>query len=152
LLCCGLGAARPFATPQANPDRITDRATSAAPGQVLLEEFSFYIKNFKMDHQGEVQTLNIKISAQYVNGIRATAYPDFRLIARDVETCLSKYPNKTDYWEIVNKRLTQLILDKYPVISQVMSEMEVSMSPLNPYVRASTVTRLRRKKRDVARE
>ena len=99
----------------------------------------------KMDHQGEVQSLNIKISLQYVNGIRNTAYPDFRLIARDVETYLGKYPNKTDYWEVVNKGLTQLILDKYPGVSRAASEIEVSASPLIPYVRASIATRLSRK-------
>src|SRR5258708_2123110 len=110
LLCCSLGVARA----QQNPARVTQHASPSGPRRELFEEFSFYIKDFKMDHQGEVQTLNIKISALYVSGIRTTAYPDFRLIARDVETYLSKYPNKTDYWEIVNKKLTQLILDKYP--------------------------------------
>ena len=59
--------------------------------------------------------------------LRDTAYPDFRLIGGEIETCLiSKYPNKTDYWEVVNKRLTQLIVDKYPAILRVMSEMAVS--------------------------
>jgi hypothetical protein len=121
-------------------------AQSARSSGVLVEEFSFYVKDFKMDHQGDVQTLNIKISFQYVNGIRVAAYPDFRLIARDVETYLGKYPNKTDYWEIVNKNLTQLILNKYPSVSRVKSDIEVSASPSIPYVRTSTVTRGRRKK------
>ena len=54
--------------------------------QELVEEFSFIIDKFKMDHQGEVQTLNIKISVRYGKGIRDKDYPDFRSIARDVET------------------------------------------------------------------
>lgn len=140
LLCSTLVTGPLLATAQSNEGRVS----SAAPRVALLEEFSFNIKNFKMDHQGEVQTLNLKISLQYVNEIRDTAYPDFRAIARDVETLLGKYPNKTDYWEIVNKRLTQLILNKYPPILRVVSEIEVSESPMIPYVRSSTVTRLRR--------
>jgi len=103
-----------------------------------------------MDHQGEIQTLNIKISVLYVNGIRDTAYPDFRLIARDVETLLGKYPNKTDYWEIVNKRLTALILDRYPAVSRITSEIEVSPSANVSYLRSSTVTRLRKTKGSAA--
>jgi hypothetical protein len=74
------------------------------------------------------------------------------MIARDVETYVSKYPNKTDYWEVVNKKLTRLVMDKYPAISRVISEIEVSASPLVPYVRVSTVTCLRRKSRGVAHE
>ena len=115
----------------------------------LSEAFTFRLKDFNMDHQGEIQTLNIKISVLYITGIQDTAYPDFRLIARDVETLLGKYPNKTDYWEIVNKRLTGLILDRYPAISRVTSEIEVSPSANVPYLRSSTVTRLRKKKGSV---
>ena len=125
--------------------RVANR-TSLQPGQALLEEFDFYIKNFNMDHQGELHTLTIRISMQYVRGIQNSAYPDFRLIARDVETYLSKYPNKTDYWEIVNKKLTELILHRYLPISRVRSEVEISASPLVPYDRVSTATRVRTKK------
>lgn len=83
LLVCGLGAFQTIAA-QENSDRQARRAGPSAPSPLLLEEFSFHVKNFKMDHQGEVQTLNIKMSFQYVNGIGDTAYPDFRIIARDV--------------------------------------------------------------------
>jgi hypothetical protein len=146
---CVLGAG-PFSA-TATGNHLTTQTSSSASGQELVEEFSFHIDKFKMDHQGEVQTLNIKISVQYVNGIREKDYPDFRSIARDVETLLSKYPNKTDYWEIVNKNLTQVVLGKYPHIARVMSAIEVSASSSIPYVRSSTVTRVRTTKRTAAR-
>src|SRR5215207_7876303 len=149
LYCCFAGDPL-VAAGQKDASRTANRTNSLERGQPSVEEFDFYLKDFKMDHQGEAQTLNIRISLLYVSGIRNTAYPDFRLIARDVEAYLNKYPNKTDYWEILNKRMAQLILDKYPVISRVTSEIEVSASPLVPYVRASTVTRLRRTKGSVA--
>jgi hypothetical protein len=131
--CLGIQAS------QKNPRPAANQTSS------LSERFTFALKDFRMDHQGEVQTLNIKISVLYVNGIQDTAYPDFRVIARDVETLLGKYPNKTDYWEIVNKRLTGLILDRFPSISRVTSEIEVSPSASVPYLRSSTVTRERRR-------
>jgi hypothetical protein len=120
------------ATPQQRPDS----------GR-LSEEFSFLIKDFKINHQGEINTLNISISYQYVANIANADYPDFRGLAKDVETLLSNYPNKTDYWEIVNKQITALLLKKYPAITRVTCELKVEPSANVPYSRASRVTRER---------
>lgn len=129
---------------------------SSAPGKVshasqpkqhsqLSEEFSFLINDFKIDHQGEVNTLNISISYRYVANIANADYPDFRWLAKDVETLLSNYPNKTDYWEIVNKQITALLMKKYQALSSVTCEVKVNPSPQVPYSRSSRVTRDRRR-------
>ena len=109
----------------------------------LIEEFSFQIKNFKVDHQTENINLNISISYRYVVNIANSDYPDFRLLAKDVETFLTNYPNEEDYWEIVNKNLTSALLNKYPAISSVTSEVTADPTPLDPYVRSSRVIRER---------
>ena len=113
--------------------------------QRLSEEFSFLIKDFKIDHQGENNTLNISISYRYVVNIANSDYPDFRWLAKDVETLLSNYPNKTDYWEIVNKQVTSLLMKKYPALASVTCEMRVDPSRQVPYTRTSRVTRNRRR-------
>lgn len=122
------------------------RATQARQ-QKLSEDFSFLIKDFKIDHQGETNTLNISISYRYVVNIKNSEYPDFRWLAKDVESLLSNYPNKTDYWEIVNKRITGLLMEKYPAITSLTCELKVDPSPNVPYARSSRATRerLRRK-------
>jgi len=109
----------------------------------LIEQFSFVLPDFKMDHQGETNNLNISISFRYVTNIANSEYPDFRWLAKYVETLLNNYPNKTDYWEIVNKQVTALLLKKYPALSSVTSEFEVKPSRNVPYTRSSTVTRSR---------
>jgi hypothetical protein len=109
----------------------------------LTEEFSFAIKDFKMDHQGEMQNLNLRILIRYVAGTDEKRYPDFRLIAKDIEELLAKYPNKNDYWEVVNKRLTDLVIKKYSSVNRIVSEIEVTPSSLVPYLRSSIVTRVR---------
>jgi hypothetical protein len=114
-------------------------------GGLLREEFSFQIRDFKMDHQGENNTLDISISYRYVDNIANADYPDFRLLAKDVETLLSNYPNKTDYWEIVNKQITSLLMKKYPALASVTCEMTVDPSRQVPYTRTSRVTRNRRR-------
>ena len=117
--------------------------SSVAYAQSLVEEFSFTIKDFKMDHQTQTNNLNISISYRYVANIKKSDYPDFRWLAKDVETLLANYPNKDDYWEIVNKQITALLLNKYPGITSVTSDLKVDPSSLIPYTRSSRVTRER---------
>ncbi len=113
---------------------------------LLTEEFSFLIQDFKMNHQSEVNNLNIKVRYSYENGILESKYPDFRAIAKDIEDFLNNYPNKVDYWEILNKNLTLMALKKYPALSSITSEIQVSPSQSVPYLRASIVTRYRSKR------
>ena len=116
----------------------------SAPRQgLLVEEFSFSLKDFKIDHQGETNNLTISISYRYVANITKSEYPDFRWLAKDVETLLTNYPNEDDYWEIVNKQITSLLLQKYPALTRVTCELKVDPSRVVPYSRSSRVTRER---------
>ena len=109
----------------------------------LTEEFSFLINDLKVHHQGEDNTLNLTILLRYKANITKAEYPDFRWIAKDIETLLKNYPNADDYWELVNKRLTSLVLEKYPPVAKVTITIQVSPSSGVPYTRSSKVTRER---------
>jgi hypothetical protein len=116
---------------------------SVAHSQSLIEEFSFQIKDFRMDHQTQHNNLHISISYRYIANIQKADYPDFRWLAKDVETLLNNYPNEDDYWEIVNKQITSVLLNKYAGITSVTCEIKVDSSSLIPYTRSSRVTRER---------
>jgi len=120
------------------------RSSSTRTGGSLVEEFSFLLQDFRMDHQGQPNNLNISISYRYAANITKADYPDFRWLAKDVETLLSNYPNEDDYWEIVNKQITALLLKKYPGVVSVTCEIRVDPSSVVPYTRTSRVTRERR--------
>ena len=120
-------------------------ACSSAYSQSLTEEFAFQIKDFKMDHQTQTNNLDISISYRYIANIQKPDYPDFRWLAKDVETLLSNYPNKDDYWEIVNKQITSMLLNKYRGLTSVTCEIKVDPSSLIPYTRTSRVTRNRKR-------
>ena len=107
----------------------------------LVEEFSFVLKDFRMDHQGQANNLNISISYRYAANITKADYPDFRWLAKDVETFLTNYPNEDDYWEIVNKQITALLLKKYKGVVAVTCEIKVDPSSVVPYTRSSRVSR-----------
>jgi hypothetical protein len=140
---------------RAQKSEFTGKGTTAQQATVskrensnlLTEEFSFLIEDFKMNHQSEVNNLNIKIHLQYENGISESRYPDFRAIAKDIEDFLDNYPNKVDYWEILNKKLTLLVLKKYPMIENITSEIQVSPSEKVSYLRSSIVTRSQSKRK-----
>ena len=108
------------------------RSTTRVAGS-LVEEFSFLIKDFRMDHQGQSNNLNLTISYRYAANITKADYPDFRWLAKDVETLLNNYPNEDDYWEIVNKQITALLLKKYSGIVAVTCEIKVDPSSVVPY-------------------
>ena len=91
---------------------------------VLVEQFSFSLNDFKMDHQGENDNLDITISYRYKDQVSNAEYPDFRVILKDVEGLLTNYPNRDDYWEIVNKKITLTILEKYPAVAQITSHIQ----------------------------
>jgi hypothetical protein len=118
---------------------VLDKKLSMSSG--LVEEFGFSISNFQIDHQGEKNILNLIIHYRYRPNLTRDEYPDFTLIAKDIENLLGNYPDKTDYWELVNKRLTQMILQKYPVLAEITSQIEVSPTPSVRYPRMSIVTR-----------
>ena len=124
-------------------DVISQSLSLNIPDSSLIEEFSFLIKDFQMNHQGELKNLNISVRMRYMSNIQAKDYPDVRLIAKDIENLLSNYPNKKEYWEIVNKKITSMVLDRYPVVINVVSEIQVSAAKLNTYMVTSTVTRKR---------
>lgn len=108
----------------------------------VVEEFSFLIKDFRVDHQGQ-GNLNITIRYRYRSNLSLKDYPDFRWIAKDIENLLTNYPHETDYWEIVNKKITLMVLNKYSAVTVVTSQIEVSPSSDVPYLRSSIVTRRR---------
>jgi hypothetical protein len=109
----------------------------------LIEEFSFAIQDFKMNHQSEINNLNINVRYTYVMNIPAADYPDFRFLLKDVEEFLRKYPNKDDFWEVLNKKLTLMLMRKYRVLRSLTSEIVISPSSSDPYLRSSIVTRKR---------
>ena len=119
--------------------KVVDKKLAVRSG--LVEEFGFSISNFQIDHQGEKNTLNVIIRYRYRSNLTRDEYPDFTLIAKDIENLLGNYPVKSDYWELVNKRLTQMVLQKYPVLAEITSQIEVSPTPSVRYPRTSIVTR-----------
>lgn len=120
------------------PERSQSRTSALFPAENWLFDF----KNYTIDHQG-LNTLNIKVGYEYKPGITKDEYPDFVPIYKSIDNFLVNYPNETDFWEILNKNLTQKVLDENSALTDVAIQLEVLPTDRLPYDRASTVFRSR---------
>lgn len=78
------------------------------------EGWSFKFDNYAVKHQGKA-VLDLEISYRYKNGIgksKLMNYPDFVPIYKFIDNFFVNYPNETDYWEILNKKLIESLLTK----------------------------------------
>ncbi|MEP7341342.1 MAG: hypothetical protein ABI977_26670 [Acidobacteriota bacterium] len=134
------GSTAPAQTVKSPPPAKSSKARTAP---LPVESFYFLMGDYKMEHQDETNTLNIKISYEYNAGIADNQYPDFIPIRKDVDRFLTNYPNEMTFWEIVNKELTAMILKTYPALSSVTCEIQVTPSAKYQFTRGSIITRHR---------
>jgi len=106
----------------------------------LTQKGNFTVANYPINHQG-LNNLNIDVNYKYQDGIQNYQYPDFVPIYNSIENFLVNYPNETDFWEIVNKNLTEKVLADNPAISSLTVNLDVLPTNRLPYERSSTVTR-----------
>lgn len=105
----------------------------------LGEAWDFKIPTYSIDHQG-LNNLNIDVKYQYKPGITQDEYPDFVPIYKSIDNFLTNYPNETDFWEIVNKSLTQKLLAENPALDSLQINLDVLPTNRLPYNRASIVS------------
>ena len=113
-------------------------AASRTSSLLSSEKLAFNFKDYTIDHQG-LNTLNIKVDCGLKPGITQNEYPDFVPIYKSIDNFLVNYPNETDFWEIVNKNLTEKVLDENPVLTDLSIQLEVVPTDRLPYERTSTV-------------
>lgn len=106
----------------------------------IVEEYSFLIQNFHIERASTQVVLEIRIHYQYIAGIAPTEYPDFREIAAVIKAYLTEYPNKDEYWEVINKELALMVIDKFSALKSVISELEMQPTTTDPDFNSSKVT------------
>lgn len=124
-------------------------------GNELYQSFSFSIPNYGIDHQdGAILDLHVDLDFKEDIAIDdPSEVPDFVAIVNTIKQFLLAYPNKDDYWEVLNKNLveslmTQAILSGSGAqynLNQLVEFMAVTLdvqpgSSLVKYPRSSAVT------------
>ena len=108
------------------------------------EIFGFELKQYPIEHQVRA-LLDISIEYRFITTrpLQPDDYPNYVPIAKDIEKFLVRYPNETDFWEILNHKLVNFLLDKYPTIGSLRSRIDVRPTLGARYPRHSTVLQTR---------
>ncbi len=119
------------------------------------ESWSFSFLNYAVQHQG-IKVLDVVVSYDYRAGLGASnpfEYPNFLPVADFVDAFFINYPNETDFWEILNRKLVEsLLTDPVPTtfgfdyrLADAVDNMTVSITIYPdtdriPFFRTSFVT------------
>ncbi|NES99218.1 MAG: hypothetical protein F6K62_01785 [Sphaerospermopsis sp. SIO1G2] len=107
------------------------------------EVFAFNIPNYPIQHIGGA-ILNIKVTYRMTpEAILENNYPDILSIQKDIDQFFIGYANESDYWEIMNKKLVKMLLDKYPQMSSLRVKIDVMPTVEEPLYRSSIVSSTR---------
>ncbi|MDB5373857.1 MAG: hypothetical protein JWP04_2499 [Belnapia sp.] len=120
---------------------------------VPKESWTFALEDYAIQHQG-VHVIDLAVSYDYRPGIgldNPLEYPNFVPIANFVNAFFVDYPNETDFWEILNRKLvgallTEAIPTPYGIdyrLAEAVDNLSITLTvhPYTaiPYARASTV-------------
>lgn len=107
------------------------------------EVFQFEIDNYPIQHLGGA-ILNVKVAYRMTPvAITENDYPDFVPMQKEIDQFFVGYPNESDYWEIVNKKLVKMLFNKYPEISSLRVEIDIMPTAQEALYRSSIVSSTR---------
>ena len=108
------------------------------------ESFGFEIPDYPIEHQVQA-LLNIHVDYRFITTrpLQKADYINYVPVAEEIDKYLKRYPNETDFWEILNKNLVDFVLDKYPSIGSLRIRVEVRPNVAAKYARHSTVLKTR---------
>ncbi|PZV11637.1 MAG: hypothetical protein DCF22_14065 [Leptolyngbya sp.] len=108
--------------------------------QSSMRDWSFAFENYPMNHQWMANTLNIAVRYTLKPNASSRNAPDFTTMFNQVTRSLAHHP-QDDYWEIVNRKLTDVILRENPALYSVTIRLQVQPRTKVPFTCTTTVTR-----------
>ncbi len=117
-------------------------SAGSAAEPVARESISFAIEKFPVQQQGP-QVVDLAVHLEYAPGLAPKDFPDFEVIYRQLEDWMTRYPAKSDYWEIFNRQLCRDVLAHYTMLASVTLELTVHPTFSVPYAQTirTTLTR-----------
>ncbi len=130
----GLQPSRAVASETEVDDRVGDNSRSS------MRDWSFAFENYPMHHQWMANSLNIAVRYTLKPNASSHNAPDFTTIFNQVTRSLAHHP-QDDYWEIVNRKLTEVILQENSALEAVTIRLQVQPREKIPFTCTTTATR-----------
>ena len=115
-------------------DHVVDKTRSS------MRDWSFAFENYPMNHQWMANTLNIAVRYTLKPNASSHNAPDFTTIFNQITRSLAHHP-QDDYWEIVNRKLTEVILQENSALEAVTIRLQVQPRAKIPFPCTTTATR-----------
>jgi|GEM_PF-3382014 len=107
---------------------------------VVMQNWSFSVKGYAVEHHHMANTVNIAVKYSLKESSTALNTANFTPLLNRVTQFLVEYPNEDDYWEVVNCRLTETILQEHSEMRSLTISLEVLPRDTVLYIGISTVT------------
>ena len=109
-------------------------STQTLAESIKLKEFySVEIQhlNAKLDNADHDLTVNLKWSFK-VNPTPSD-YVDSNLMIGETKKFLTEYPNKTDFFEVVNHNLAKHLIEKFKTVKAINIKISVPATKMDPF-------------------
>lgn len=109
-------------------------ATASYAQEISLNEFySVEVKKFNVFIDNAKHDIDIYITWNFKTNPTPDDYIDSNLVVNTVKTFLKEYPNKSDFWEVVNHKLTSHMIDKFKQVKSFSIKLDVPATKMDPY-------------------
>lgn len=106
---------------------------------VTARDWGFSLQDYVVEHQWMKNTVNITVNYTLKEDVLTTHPDNLTLLFNHIIQFLIEYPNEDDYWEIVNRHLTQTMLQEHSELRSLTVSLEILPRPMIPYTCTSTV-------------
>ncbi len=109
-------------------------STSSFAASVNLDEFyNVEIKHLTATVDSVPHEMNISVTWNYKLNPTPADYIDSNLVISEVKKFLTEYPNKSDFFEVVNHNLTSHMMDKFKQLHGINIKISVPAIKADPY-------------------
>ena len=111
-----------------------------AKKSVMTEDFGFTVKAYPYRFQRRENVIDIDVTYRYKAGITKPEYPNFIGIQNEIKDYIQNYPDKYQYWEILNKDIATMLAENYPVLENIEVDLTIYPTTEFPIKRHSLVS------------
>jgi hypothetical protein len=114
----------------------------SAPQQptLAIQNWGFSIKGYPIKHQHMENIVNIAFKYSLKESSTALNTTNFMSLLNCITQFFVEYSDEDDYWEVMNRRLAEMILQEHPEMRSLSVSLEILPRDTIPYVSISTVT------------
>ena len=105
----------------------------------LQESYSIKIEKLNVNLDNGKHIVDIDAIWSFRENPEAGDYIDSNIVISDIKKFLAEYPNKSDFWEVVNRNLTKYLIEKFKNLKSMTIKIDVLASKMDTYEHYSLV-------------